>query len=394
MPNKHLEKMEALEAATVKPVATETHEQQGDTWSISIPKTRICTLEQLIEHCKIDLAVWDVTRVQFNKWEVGANLGHGKIEVEPLFQVKAICVRRKDILAVKNEIADLKAEAKKSAIVIKRPRYEPAEDNMLEISLPDMHFGKLAWATETSWENYDLKIAEECYTKALSALLNRTSHHTYKQVCFVVGNDLLHSDNPQGTTTKGTRVSCDGRFQKTFQLVRNLMIASIDQLQEIAPVKVVMVPGNHDNQSLWHLGDSLECWFHKASHIQIDNEPRQRKYLRWGRVMLMFTHGDKGKREDYPLVMATEEPEMFGQTFWREAQTGHLHHKTLIEKHGVLVRQITALCAADDWHSENNFVGNIRSAEALVYSGQEGLISSATYSLPVTSANRVKGHTK
>jgi DNA repair exonuclease SbcCD nuclease subunit len=291
-------------------------------------------------------------------------------------------------------VEDLKRLAKESARVFPALKYPTSDDNMLEISIPDLHFGKLAWGAETGWENYDAKIAEDCFHKALGALLDRTKQHTYKKICFVVGNDLLHSDNPKGTTTAGTQVSCDGRFQKTFRTVRTLMTDAIERLSAIAPVNVVMVPGNHDTLAVWHLGDSLECYFNNSPNVAIDNQPRMRKYLRFGRVMLMFTHGDKGKREDYPLVMATEEPEMFGATFWREAHTGHRHQVRTSENHGVRVRILPALCAVDDWHSENQFVGNIRSAEAYIWNGSEGLIGTASYALPVTSTNRVKGQTK
>jgi hypothetical protein len=95
----------------------------------------------------------------------------------------------------------------------------------------------------------------------------------------------------------------------------------IDLLEWEAYVK--MVPGNHDTLSTWCLGHSLECWFHATPDVMIDNEPRNRKYHQFGQVILMFTHGDKGKRPNYPLVMATEQPQMFGATVHREAHTGH-----------------------------------------------------------------------
>ena len=49
---------------------------------------------------------------------------------------------------------------------------------------------------------------------------------------------------------------------------------------------------------------------------------------------------------------------------------------------GVRVRVSPALCPADSWHSENHFVGNLRSAEALVWSRDEGNVAVATYTVP------------
>ncbi len=198
----------------------------------------------------------------------------------------------------------------------------------------------------------------------------------------VVGNDLLNADNLGNSTTAGTVVTTDVRFHKTFATVRNMMIETVQRLMELAPVHVIMVPGNHDKLSVWHLGDSLECYFHEEERMTIDNSPKLRKYYEFGRVMLMFTHGDKGKRNDYPLLMATEQPEMFGRTEFREVHCGHTHQVKLDEQHGVRVRVLPALCAADDWHAEQGFVGNLKSAEAYIWNKEEGLVGTAVYSKP------------
>jgi hypothetical protein len=116
--------------------------------------------------------------------------------------------------------------------------------------------------------------------------------------------------------------------------------------------------------------------------VTVDNEPAQRKYVEFGRCMVLLTHGDKGKREDYPLLMATEQPAMFGRTLYREAHTGHLHQTKVQEYHGVRVRILPSLAGADAWHAENGYVGNIRAAEAFVWSADEGLVATAYYTVP------------
>jgi hypothetical protein len=360
----------------------EQHEVTGNTWEVSIPRTRICTLEQLVEHCKIDLNTWTVKRFVANKWEVGAkNPDSGKIEVEPLFQIKAFLERRVEVADAVQELDELKRKAKLSAkpwVSIDRKISLPS-GNMLEVNLPDLHAGKLAWQQETGGPNYDTKIAIKGYWDAFNTLLSRVKHFEFEQVLFVVGNDLLNSDDTEGRTNAGTQVSTDVRYQKTFGTVRDTMIESIERLRRIAPVKVVMVPGNHDKLSVWHLGDSLECYFHKYEDVEIDNRPRQRKYHQFGLVGLMFYHGNKGKKADYPLTMATEMRKMFGATKFNECHTGHLHKSWADEFHGVIVRILSALCPADAWHSENNFIGNQRTAEAFVWNKDEGLITIARY---------------
>lgn len=358
----------------------ETSEIAGDTWNITLPKTRISTLDQLLEYCKVDLSVWEVERFVVNKWEMGAKNVDDELVVQPLFQVKATLKKRTEIVAVRKEIELLKEDAKRSARVPKPIRYSPSADvNMLEINIPDIHVGKLAWPGETGYEAYDTKIATLTYERALQTLLERVSGYDFNQIVYVVGNDLFNSDDLESRTTKGTVVTTDGRYHKTFYKVRRMVTDAIEQLRQVARVKVIMVPGNHDNLSVWHLGDSLECYFHKYPDVEIDNTPKPRKYEEYGNVMLMFTHGDKGKRQDYPLLMATEQPEMFGRTRYREAHTGHTHMTKMDEQHGVRVRVLPALCPPDDWHAENGFVGNLRNAEAYVWNQKEGLIAQMYY---------------
>jgi hypothetical protein len=95
--------------------------------------------------------------------------------------------------------------------------------------------------------------------------------------------------------------------------------------------------------------------------------------------MLMFTHGDKGKRTEYPSLMASERAAMWGRTLYRECHTGHTHMTKLDEKYGCRVRVLPALCPPDDWHSENGLVGNLRNAEAYIWNKDEGIICISVY---------------
>jgi hypothetical protein len=364
-------------------IQAETSEISGDKWSVSVPKTRIHTLEQLIEYFEVDLSIWEVERFRANKWEMPYTTGAGnerKAAVEPVYQVRADFKKKKDVLAVKKEISELLAEAKKfSPMPIKIARGK-ARRRMLEVNIPDIHFGKLAWGRETGDKNYDTTIAEVIHDRAVDALVARsTPEGPFEKVVFVVGNDLLQADDNESQTTSGTIVTTDARYKKTFKVARRSVIRAIEKLRVLGPVDVIIVPGNHDELSVWHLGESLEIYFHKYDDVTVNNEPASRKIVEFGNVMLMLCHGHRGKRNDYPLQMATEFPQVFGRTKWRETHCGHNHQTKLDEQHGVRVRVLPALCPPDDWHSENGFTGNLRVAEAFVWDAVEGLLNILYY---------------
>lgn len=365
----------------------------GDVSSLS---RRITTLEQLLSATKVDLTVWEVQSHEINKWEVGrkdksASLSwvngvvtgsledSGKIFVEPLIQVKAKL--RKRLLV--NQTRELIQEMLKQFAVEAPRRGEVLRDcslkldgHLLEISIPDLHLGKLCWAPETG-QHYDSKIAQSTFWSALEQLISRTKGFPISRIVFPVGNDFFNVDNAAQTTTAGTPQHEDGRYQKSFVAGRKLMVDAILRLREIAPVDVIMVSGNHDTERIFYLGDTLQGHLSKTADVTVNNNPTLRKYYQFGKCLLGFTHGHNEPHKNLPLIMATEVPELWAATKFREIHLGHWHHKKEIfwlpveEQNSIRVRVIPSLCPADAWHKMKGFEG-VRAAEAFLWHPQHG----------------------
>jgi hypothetical protein len=360
----------------------ETHRIEGDTWEISLPRTRIKTLDELVAACSIDLTEWAVERFIVNKWEVGAKTDKG-IEVEPLFQVKAWLRRNKELLFVKREIEAMRQAAAKWA-----PKKFPVPQagksgKLLEVSISDLHVGRYSWGKSTGHGDYDSRIALERLRGAISTILHRAEPWNPERVLLILGNDLLNIDNLEGATTHGTRQDTDTRFQKLFSEVRSCYTEIVEQILKRAPVDIVVVPGNHDTLASWHLGESLAIWFRNSKHVRVDNEPTSRKYYQWGNVGLMFTHGDRGKKVNYPMVFAAERPQMFGQCRWKEVHIGHWHHTVVEDRFGTIIRVLPTLASQSHWESESMYIGSVRSAEAFVWDRELGLVGTVVHYLPV-----------
>jgi hypothetical protein len=384
----------------MEPELTEKSEVIGNDWILVLPKTRVHTLEQLIEACEIDTSIWNVERFICNKWDMaaipraitdgtkdekGKNVWSRESTIPiitELYQVKAFLKKKVNVIAAKSEIAELMKLSKEKAPnpkPVKKP--EKIQGGMLEINLIDHHFGKQAWGIETRGANYDVKIAAQVFNRALDTIIDRSPFSTYDEVWFVVGNDLFNADNQEGTTTAGTPVETDFRHEKTYVTVRTLLVQAIEhKLRHIAnKVKVIVVPGNHDRNATWHLGDSLELYFSKYEDVIVDNQPGPRKYHRYGNTLIGYAHGDKTKQKSLPLLMTVEARELFGETKFHEWHTGHTHQSKTEEFNGIRVRVLPALCPPDAWHAEMGFVGNLRSSEAFVWDPIQGLIGIVIY---------------
>jgi hypothetical protein len=369
----------------VKQVLAETIEEKGSLRTVTMPKSerRIRTLDDLIEYCEIDTSIWEVDHWTCNKWESPAKDSNSDIQIAPLFQVKAYLKKKIEVCNARAEIESMLEEAKKS--MPRYPAYIPNINNkqhMLEISIPDLHMGKFAWAAECGvGQSYDLKIAEERFWKATEDFIHKASVYDLECIHLCIGNDLLHIDNRAGLTTGGTQMDFDSRYQKIYTKTREMLVAQIERLMEIAPIRVIQVVGNHDTNSVFTLGEALQCWFHSADNVEIMNGPQFRKVVKWGSNMLGYTHGNEEKIDRLPQIFAAEFPEMWGATKFRECKIGHFHGLGVKDFHGFTVRWLRSLCSTDAWHSKSGFVGNVQGAESFVWDRDNGMIAQHYYNI-------------
>jgi len=345
----------------------------------------ITNFEQAIAFSGVDLNVWEVERKTFNSWDVTMKQQvDGK--VVPLkstnYQFKLWFKRKKEEYTKDEFLSELReslSEVAKS--IAKKPiKAKPKNSgNALEVDVFDPHLGKLAWHEETG-ENYDIKIAKERYLSAIDDLINKSKGYDIEKVIYPLGNDFFHIDHMLGLTTKGTQLDTDVRWQKSWMIGRAVAVKSIEMLREIAPVEVKIIPGNHDFQRMFYLGDLLSVLYENCNNTEIDNAPTIRKFSRWGKCAIMFIHGDKGRYNEYPLVMLRHIMNLGWNTEYHEVHTGHFHktkkieHMVADEFKGIIVRVLKSISGTDAWHDHSGFVDNIKGAEGYIYNKDEGLI--------------------
>lgn len=361
------------------------YSEKGGVAEVSVEKSlKIKSLEELIRVAKIDLSVWEIERYVTNKWETTNSDG---ISFEN-WQVKAWMKKLKIAsVASKNIAADLKSDL----IDLKFPavNYLPkSHGNLFVPNIYDLHLGKMAWGPE-SGEDYDLSIAKLRFNNALDDLMNKASGYNIERIMFPVGNDLFNSDKstPFPQTTGGTPQQDDTRYQKLFREARILMVEGILKLSQVAPVDVVTVFSNHDEERGFYLGEVLDAVFINHTSVRVDNSPKNRKYYQFGKCLIATAHGHGVKDQDLPLTMAQEAPEMWADTWYREFLLGHIHHsKKLVTQigkdyRGVFVTYMTSPSATDSWHYKHNLTGSIKGAEGFIYNKEEGKIGSVIHNI-------------
>lgn len=366
------------------------HNNKKGTARVVCASDRMMTVEEVIKVYKIDTNVWEVEKFKVKphegyrkdrkvRWIVkngtvvdGEVNDTGKMLVVPLFGFELTLVKRKNVVDVSKIVSDMWKDARKYAPKQHTyPKFKKTS-NMLEIILADYHFGGLAWHEETG-HDYDIKIAAKNLERVVASLIVRSSCMKYEQVILPIVGDYFNSDHEQNTTTKGTFQDEDTRWQKTFRFGRQVAVETIEMLSEIAPVKVFVIRGNHDDQRSYYLGDSLSCWYHNSRRVTIDNLAYPRKYMHWGKVLLGFAHGDKERHYTLPMLMAEEAKHAWVETEHREWHIGHIHQKRIemFEGGSTVVKAYRALTRKSAWTVDSGYTAKV-SAEANMWSKDEG----------------------
>jgi len=353
-----------------------------DRQEIVSKSRRIKTLEQALEAAQVDRKIWAVSRHVINKWEVGAKGNDGEMVVEALWQVK-VWLSRKAPKIITDAIDSLFQGYKTFrpvagfANISKGKRKK--DSLLLEFALHDAHFGKLCWGKETGTD-YDTKLARIIYENAIIDLVNRVKGQKIEKVLLPIGGDFFHANNWIKTTANGTLLDLDTRMPKIFEAGCTAVINSINILTQLAPVEILWIPGNHDQETSWYLSKILQAWYRNVDSVSVDTSPKFRKYYQYGTCLLGYTHGDEEKHDQLPNIMAAEVPDMWSKTTHRHWRLGHLHKKRQFRYNaadtygGVTVTTLPSLSGTDAWHYRKGYVHNKRCAEAYLWSREEGYV--------------------
>ena len=327
----------------------------------------------VMKKCGFDPLLWEVVTCKLisGSWDVTIknDMGDGVLHTNRKYSVTLTVKPLGSKLTLPQVL-----EAFKDLPPVKPTQYKRERgDALLELPIMDFHLGKLAWGEETGQEDYDLKIAESLWRDTVTDLLSKGLQFCKPEyILFPIGQDFFHFDTPQTTTTNGTQLDSDTRWQKMFTKGVELLVLAVEQCRAIAPVKVVWIPGNHDQMLSYAATVGLYQRYTECEDVDVDLSPSKRKYHRYGKNLIGYAHGEnEGKRIEG--LMQVEAPADWGETLWREMHLGHLHSESAYSKGGVTFRRISSITSADAWHAEMGFLGATRQAQAFVWDRERGL---------------------
>jgi hypothetical protein len=321
--------------------------------------------------------LWEMVSYKHNTWN--SQLKGGILQIS--FQSKLTAKPRQN--AVTFTDIENYFKNKDFGVGIKKTealRYDP-NGEILEICLPDLHNGLLAWRKETG-KDYDIQIAKEHFYQCLYDITNRCENKRLKKIVFVTLGDLMHIDNDMQTTTKGTFQQSDGRTAKIFDATLDMLVDGITILGDIAPVDVIYLAGNHDRTTGYMVIKAAEQAFRKDDNITFDTAPNPQKFKLMGNVLIGWTHGDMQKQNMSGWLQQTARRE-YGQSKFAEVHAGHYHSLKTIETKrdmtqtddagGIVIRYLPTICNASYWEHQQGYGSAVKALMAFVWNEVNGL---------------------
>jgi len=234
----------------------------------------------------------------------------------------------------------------------------------------DPHIGLRTWEDETG-TNHDLNSSINLFTTAHADLVHR-SPNADTAIILNLG-DYFHADDGRNVTLRSGHVlDVDGRYQKVrivgFKILRAMIEMALEKHKKVI---VWNIQGNHDDYSAIDLSLWLSVAYEDEPRVQIETSPNRFYYYQHGYVMLAATHGDTVRQNKIQGVMSADKSEMWGQTKFRYAHMGHIHHKTLKDEAGVAVETHRVL-QPNDLYSHMAGYRSQRDAQCITYHSRLG----------------------
>lgn len=275
-------------------------------------------------------------------------------------------------------------------------------DKLLVLDLADVHFGKLCLSSETGYD-YNVDVARHRVIEGTKRLLQRSDG--IARILFVMGNDILHTDNGR-TSTTGTPQDSDGSYFTAWRAAQFASTDAIGECAAVAETDLIHCMSNHDWRSGWALSQAIASTLRGHDGVRAtpyNLSERHRKYYGFGRNGLMLTHGDGAKEESLTSLFLREARNMVSQTELLYAYLHHFHHKkrsrrgvdvfmsekdhtaftqinmgaSRVEGVDMIAEYVRSPSDPDGWHDRNGYV-NRQAVEAFEHCPHDGQITRFT----------------
>ncbi|WP_270235281.1 metallophosphoesterase [Lacticaseibacillus suilingensis] len=320
--------------ADPEPVEYDADGTQSSETIIKVVRGQQLSPDDILRAHGYDPKQWKIARATSNFWKQTptATLYQSKIQLVP-----ASGISPEELSAILNGTVE--------PVTVPTDRY--GERNLI-VPLYDLHFGITTLLQ---------------LTPTLNNIID-TIQHGYQHIVIILGGDTLHSDYMNATmTVKGTQldhVDTVRAWQEAKQFTGAIIEAALANSKHVT---LYAIGGNHDFDMQWAFVDGLAD---RYPQLSVHNTTEYRQAFRLGHVGILIAHGDMALRK-LPMLFATEYPEIWSNSSWREVLYGHFHHEVVNDDSGVIIRQLGTPKPSDNYEKKNGYTMSSRSLKLFEY---------------------------
>jgi hypothetical protein len=323
----------------------------------------------ILREFNLDIKEWQIEKLNYSLWD-SPNKEKGSI---PLYSVKCSFKRRDnldyDIESLKNVIDNVLSVKNENR---KIKRFENIYDRTLLINIADLHLNKYS-------SDYNINEAKDRYSKALDFFISESNA---EQCILIVGEDFFNIDTINKTTTRGTPQDTEVDVYKMFEEGLSFLKDKINLLSyNFSWVKVILVQGNHDKLLSYALVKALEQCDYTDNNVEFDSNVSNRKYITIGNSLIGLGHLDNENKKQKPFLMQNEVKEKYGKSKYNYFISGHFHNYSVEDIGGIQYIRLPSLSGKDNWHDEVGFITSNKSAMALEFDKEKGLVNKIIYNM-------------
>lgn len=242
------------------------------------------------------------------------------------------------------------------------------------LNLFDAHIDKLSYTGKGGFEEIETNI--DVLFQAVAELAKTMRDKKVTHVTFPIGNDFFNTNGSINATKAGTPQSIATQWQRSFEAGVTFYRLCIDYLAQFFNVHIVDIPGNHDEDKVFYLGQVIKAVYEGHSRVTMELNRDVRKYAFFGNVLIGYGHGKREKKniKNLPSIMSMERPKLWGEAKHRVWILGDIHHKdefktqTGFEHNGADIEFFRGACDTDEWHYQEGWIGAKKSVSCIIYS--------------------------
>jgi len=245
-------------------------------------------------------------------------------------------------------------------------------DDIAVVGISDLHYMKQCF-DDNGKETYNRDLTVKALNEANASLITKMKKFGVpKKFIIPAGTDNLHVDGITHTTTAGTPQArqTTGDWEVHIKNYVELFMNMVESYARIAPVELIVMPGNHDYQTSRMLGVLLEVTYRKHPRITVIHKPTAvRIYRQYGNTCLIFAHGEgeslaKQERGVHSKYLAEAKTQGVNLQSIENIvyYHGHVHTQETKDMSGIMRVSFPSLATEDQWHKMAGYVGNKQGA--------------------------------